>query len=191
MFASVRFLLRLTRAHKIARRYFVTNGFDGALAMLGLTMGFLTGAATSNSVVVSACLGTAIALAVSGWVSAYVSEAAERARELRELEQALVANLDASAHGRAARWVPVYVGAINGSAPLLVALVVLAPLWFASAGVTLPCAPLQCAVGMAFLVLFLLGVFLGRVTGRFWLWSGLRTLLVGLVTAGVIALINA
>ena len=32
----VRFLMRITRTHGIVRRYFVVNGFDGALTMLGL-----------------------------------------------------------------------------------------------------------------------------------------------------------
>jgi hypothetical protein len=35
------FLLRISRSHGILRRYFVVNGFDGALAMLGLMRGFL------------------------------------------------------------------------------------------------------------------------------------------------------
>ena len=32
--------IRITRSQRIARRYFVVNGFDGALTMLGLLMGF-------------------------------------------------------------------------------------------------------------------------------------------------------
>jgi hypothetical protein len=36
MLERLRLLVQLTRAHRIARRYFVTNGFDGALTMLGL-----------------------------------------------------------------------------------------------------------------------------------------------------------
>ena len=31
---QVNFLLRITRTHGIVRRYFVVNGFDGALTML-------------------------------------------------------------------------------------------------------------------------------------------------------------
>ena len=36
------------------------------------------------------------------------------------------------------------------------------------------------------LVLFMLGAFLGTVSGRFWLWSGLRMLAIALLTAGLI-----
>ena len=40
------------------------------------------------------------------------------------------------------------------------------------------------------LVVFLLGVFLGRVGGTFWLWSGLQSLAVALFTIGVIFLVS-
>ena len=66
MIAQLRFLLQLTHGHRIARRYFVTNGFDGALTMLGLTTGFYSADQVATPVVISACLGGAIALTVSG-----------------------------------------------------------------------------------------------------------------------------
>ena len=186
MLTQLRFLIQLGRAQRIARRYFVTNGFDGALTMLGLTMGFYSSGGVTTPVAISACLGAAIALAVSGLASAYMSEAAERERELRELEQALVVDLDDTAHARAARLIPFIVAAVNGLAPLLIALLIIAPLWLSEAGVALPMAPLETSIAVAFLALFLLGAFLGIVSGRFWLWSGLRTLAIALLTAGLI-----
>jgi predicted membrane protein (TIGR00267 family) len=190
MFGRLRFLFHLTRAHTIARRYFVTNGFDGALTMLGLIMGFYASGDVAVPVVINACLGAAIALAVSGVSSAYVSEAAERERELKELERALVDDLGDSAHGWAARLVPVLIAAVNGMAPLLIALVIITPLWLVAAGLELAPGPLQWSIALAFLCLFLLGIFLGSVSGRFWLWSGLRTLVIALLTAIVILLVS-
>jgi len=186
MLAQLRFLIQLGRAEHIARRYFVTNGFDGALTMLGLTIGFYSSGGVPTHVVISACLGAAVALAVSGLASAYLSEAAEREKELRELERALVGDLEASAHARAARLIPLVIAAVNGCAPLLMALLIMLPLWLSEAGVPLPLAPLPAAIAVAFLVLFLLGAFLGRVSGRFWLWSGLRMLAIALLTAALI-----
>jgi predicted membrane protein (TIGR00267 family) len=186
MFAQLRFLIQLGRAQHIARRYFVTNGFDGALTMLGLNIGFYSSGGVAIPVAISACLGAAVALAVSGLASAYMSEAAERAKELRELEQALVGDLEATAHARAASLIPLIIAAVNGFAPLLMALLIMLPLWLSEAGVPLPLAPLPCAIAVAFLVLFMLGAFLGTVSGRFWLWSGLRMLVIALLTAGLI-----
>ena len=190
MFDRLRFLFQLTRAHRIARRYFVTNGFDGALTMLGLIMGFYASGGVAIAAAISACLGAAIALTVSGFASAYVSEAAEREHDLKELEQALVHDLEDTAHGRAARLVPFLIGTVNGFAPFIMALLIITPLWLSEAGVAMPLAPLEFSIIVAFITLFLLGAFIGVVSHRFWLWSGLRTLLIALLTAAIILVIG-
>ena len=190
MFRQLRFLLQLTRAHTIARRYFVTNGFDGALTMLGLTMGFYSSDSVATPVIISACLGAAIALTVSGLASAYLSELAERKKELKELEQAVVGDLENTAHGRAARWVPILIAVVNGFSPLLMALLIMTPLWLSEAGISLPLTALECTIVTAFLSLFMLGALLGTVSGQFWLWSGLRTLIIALITAGIVLLLG-
>lgn len=191
MFRQLRFLFQLTHAHTIARRYFVTNGFDGALTMLGLTMGFYSSDSVATPVIISACLGAAIALTVSGLASAYVSELAERKKELKELEQAVVGDLENTAHGRAARWVPVLIAVVNGFSPLLMALLIMTPLWLSEAGISLPLTALECTIVTAFLSLFMLGALLGTVSGQFWLWSGLRTLIIALITAGIVFLLGS
>jgi predicted membrane protein (TIGR00267 family) len=190
MFERLQLLISLTHAHRIARRYFVTNGFDGALTMLGLITGFYATGGIALPVAINACLGAAIALTVSGLSSAYVSESAERERELLELERALARDLEDSAHGLAARLVPLLIAAVNGLAPLLLALVIITPLWLVNTGVSLPLGALESAILVAFATLFLLGTFLGSISGRFWLWSGLRTLVIALFTAGIILLIG-
>jgi len=174
----------------IGRRYFVVNGFDGALTMLGLTTGFYLGGDVALDVVISACLGAAVALAISGVSSAYLSEAAERRRALSELEQAMLTDLSDSAHGSAARLVPVLIALVNGAAPLLMSLLIIAPLWLARAGLVLPLAPLPAAITTAFVCIFGLGVFLGRVGGTSWLRSGVKTLLIALVTVLLILLLE-
>lgn len=190
MFEQLGALLRLTRSHGIVRRYFIVNGFDGALTMLGLIAGFYVSDSVTLPVVISACLGVAIALGVSGLSSAYISETAERQRELRELEGAMVADLGESAYGRAARLLPLVIALVNGLAPFVISLVIISPLWAARLAVNLPIAPLESAFVMALGVIFLLGVFLGRITGAFWLWAGMRTLLVASATVALIFLLS-
>lgn len=185
---QVSFLLRITHTHGIARRYFVVNGFDGALTMLGLILGFLVSTPTELSVIISVCLGAAIALAISGVSSAYVSEVAERRRALANLETAMVKDLQDSAHGEAARWVPMFIALVNGSAPLIMSAIILIPLWLSNAGILLPLSPLHSAILIALLLIFLLGAFLGRISGISWLRSGIQTLVVALLTAVLIYL---
>ena len=149
LFNRASFLLRITRTHGIARRYFVVNGFDGALTMLGIIIGFFVSEPASLDIIISACLGAAIALGVSGMSSAYISESAERRRALLQLEEAMLADLRDSHHGDAARWVPLLIAFVNGAAPLLISLLIITPLWLADAGISLSLAPLHVAIIVA------------------------------------------
>ena len=190
MLTELGLLLRITGSHGILRRYFVVNGFDGALTMLGVCMGFWVAGEDSFRVMLTACLGGTVALFMSGITSAFVSEWEERKRALRDLESAMVADLGESLHARAARAVPWVVAMVNGIAPLSISLVIVLPLILARIGFALPWDPLEASIAMAFVVTFLLGVVLGRIGGTFWLWSGLRTVLVAAATAAVILLVN-
>ena len=187
---QIKTLLEISHSEEIVRRYFVVNGFDGALTTLGLIMGFYVSDRVDLAVVITSCLAAALALGMSGVSSAYSSEAAERRRTLVQLEKAMVTSLNESHHARAAIWIPWLVALVNGIAPLLIALIIIIPLWLAHSGMVLALGPLPAAMAVALVIIFLLGVFLGRVGGTFWLWSGLQSLAVALVTVGLIYLVG-
>jgi predicted membrane protein (TIGR00267 family) len=179
-------LFRIAHARPIARRYFVVNGFDGALTMLGIIMGFYGSGEADPVVIVSACVGAAVALGMSGATSAYISEAAERAREFEALEEAMGTNLEGSVHSRARKLLPFFIAAVNGAAPLFISLVIIAPLWISMFVDGAAIHALDASLALALVVIFLLGVFLGRISQTFWLLAGLRTLLVAVFTGGII-----
>ena len=189
---QIQSLWKLSQAGQIARRYFVTNGFDGALTMLGILLGFHTGGDVPLVVTISACMGAAIALGISGFTSALLSETEERKKELKELEESLVAPLEKSDYGRASQITPWVIAAVNGLSPFLISLFIIIPLWLeqAGTGLPLPLGPLETGIAFSFLSILFLGIFLGRISGTFWLWSGLRAVLIGLLTAGIIFLIG-
>ncbi len=186
--SQVRFLLNITRSNDIARRYFFVNGFDGALTMLGLIIGFVVSLPAELSVIINVCMGAAIALCMSGLSSAYISEYAERRHALRKLEQAMVHDLKESAHGEATRWVPLLIALVNGLAPLVISLLILLPLWLAQAGIPLPISPLFVAIIVALILIFFLGVFIGRIAEISWVASGVQTMLVAIITVTLIYL---
>lgn len=189
LLSQIRLLLRVTQTHGIARRYFVVNGFDGALTMLGLIIGFVVSTPADIALVINVCLAAAIALGMSGLSSAYVSESAERKHALGKLEEAMSSDLQQSVHGEAARWMPLFIALVNGAAPLIISLLILMPLWLSNAGVALPVPPLYAAIMIALLLTFLLGVFLGRIAGISWFRSGIQTLFVAVLTATLIYLL--
>ena len=43
---------------------------------------------------------------------------------------------------------------------------------------------------IALVILFLLGTYLGKISGVFWLWSGIRALVIALVTGAIIVALN-
>jgi predicted membrane protein (TIGR00267 family) len=178
--------LHILRARSIARRYFITNGFDGALTILGMLTGFYTSGMTELPVAISAILGATIALFISGLSSAYLSEKAERKNELRELEQALVTDLKESDYGKASRYLPILVALVNGFSPLLLSLLIILPLFIAEQGYVSHFSPFINSIAIALICVFLLGVYLGKVSKTFWLWSGLRTLTIAVITVALI-----
>lgn len=187
-------LLKLSRHQSIGRRYFVVNGFDGALTMLGILIGFFQADNTSISIILSACLGAAIALGVSGFSSAFISESAERKKELKELESAMVTTLDDSAHAQAARLSPAIIALINGLSPLVLSLIIMIPLWIVENspeyfGIYVYLSPVELSIATALAIIFFLGIFLGKISGQFWLLSGLRTLLIALLTGAIILIL--
>lgn len=190
MIEQLLWLLKITGSHVIARRYFVVNGFDGALTMLGLLVGFYVSEDVRLPMVINACLGVAIALGMSGVSSAYISEAAEKQLELRQLEQAMGTDLGESAHGQAARLLPMFIAFVNGMAPLTISLLILLPFWLAPSVEPFSAFPLESAFGMALILIFSLGVYLGQVSQTFWLWAGLRTLLIAGATTALIFAIS-
>lgn len=191
LFEQLKLLLNITRSKRILRRYFIVNGFDGSLTMLGIIMGFYVSDSTNLPIILNACFGAAIALGMSGMTSAYISETAEQKKELHDLEQAMLKNLENSTYGQAARLLPFLTAAVNGLSPLVISLIIISPIWAATLPIELPLDALELALMLAFFILFLLGVVLGRISGTFWLWSGIRTLIIAAVTSALIFLLAA
>ena len=98
----------------------------------------------------------------------------------------MVKDLSDSTHASAAKVLPLLIAIVNGAAPVLMSLVIITPLWLARAGAALPLAPLPTAMATALICIFGLGVFLGRVGGISWLWSGVKTLLIALFAVLII-----
>ncbi len=186
----LRLIFKISRPGHIARRYFFTNGYDGALTMLGLLMGFYSSGSIDTIVALNACMGAAIALCISGLASAYISESEERKKELGELESALVTDLTETEHGRATQWVPVLIAAVNGFSPLLIALIIISPFWLDRFDVPLPFPPLPLSLAIAFVTIFTMGLFLGKFSGSHWLWTGLRAVLIAVLTSLIILIVE-
>ena len=74
---------------------------------------------------------------------------------------------------------------------MLISLLILLPLWLARAGIPLPLEPLPMAIASALCCIFGLGLFLGRVGGTSPLGSGIKAVLIALVTIGLVQLVGS
>lgn len=174
---------KIAKIDKIARRYFVMNTFDGVLAILGVLLGsFIVN--SEPRVVISTGIGAGVAMAVSGIWGAYLTERAERDREIKELERATLSRLRETKIGRAANAAVLVIALIDGLAPFLAAIIILAPfLLFSSALSSSQMYIISASMGFG--ILFMLGVFLGRMSRESILKSGLIMMLAGIVSGAV------
>ena len=75
---------QIAEIDEIARRYFALNSFDGILTTLGIIAANFFAGITSEIIVITACLGAAIAVTVSGFYGAFITESSEREGKLKQ-----------------------------------------------------------------------------------------------------------
>lgn len=181
LLADMREYSTLAGTGEIARRYLAMNAFDGVLTIIGVLMGNYVGGVQDPKVVINIGLSTSLAMGISGLWGAYLTESAERERELAELEQATLSSLRKTKIGRASRLAVITVSLVDGFAPFAAAMIVLLPLFFAAVIDNVMVTYLFSLI-TALLTLFGLGIFLGKISGRSLIGYGLRTLLAGFVS---------
>jgi len=164
----------------IARRYFAMNAFDGVVTIIGVVAGAMVAGVTRPAVVVVTGLTTAVAMGVSGFTGAYLTEAAERERELKRLGKATLRDLHHTRVGRAARFAVVVVTLVDGLSPMLAAGLVLAPFYVAAWLPSITWA-YYAALAFSLVVLFALGILLGRISNKGLIVYGIKTTLAGLL----------
>jgi predicted membrane protein (TIGR00267 family) len=178
LFERTKRYFQLVNIGIIVRRYFAMNAFDGVLTIIGVLMGNLTAGVQEASIVVSTGLETCVAMGISGLWGAYLTEAAERRRELQELESYTLTDLDQTSLGEASRAAVVITALVDGLSPFLAALFVLIPFFIPRVVPDILWA-YGVALGLGLAALFGLGVFLGVISRQNVALYGLRTVVAG------------
>ena len=188
-FRKVSVYLKVTKATGIARRYFVMNGFDGAMTVFGIVLGSWIAGVSKPEILILASVGACLAMGLSGFLGAYMAEKAERERHLKEMEKATHNNVDPIQY-EASRFVEIYVALIDGLSPALTGIISIIPFIFASAGWMLIENAYMLSLALSMASLFLLGIYLEKTARKNgWLY-GVAMLTVGAFTALIIFLIQ-
>lgn len=182
---QIRRHLEITQGVEIARRYFAMNAFDGLLPILGILVGGYLSMDTQDPALIYqtsllAILATSTAMLVSGITSSYLTEGAERKRDIEELEGSMLASLKESLISKASRTTTVILSIINGLSPFMTGLLTASPLILVTIGFGIEISFLI-AVLMGMAILFVLGTFLGHVSRSNIVIYGLKTLAAGVM----------
>ena len=181
---------RIIGIAEIARRYFAMNAFDGVLTTIGVLAGNYLAGVRDLSIPIRTGIATSIAMGISGLWGAYLTETAERRRELTELERVSLIDQSETSIGKASRFAVIIVSIVDGIAPALAALIVLVPLFLGNL-IGNPILSYAIAGGLALICLFALGLFLGKVSEENLIGYGFKTLLAGLVAIAINFLLGA
>lgn len=175
---------------EIARRYFAMNAFDGVLTTIGVLVGNYLAGVRDLSIPIRIGIATSIAMGISGLWGAYLTETAERQRELADLQKISLIDQSKTSIGRASRFAVIVVSIVDGLAPALAAMIVMIPL-FLGPLIQNPVLSYGFAAGLALLSLFALGMFLGKVSEASLIGYGFKTLLAGLAAIAINFLLGA
>ncbi|WP_256686619.1 VIT1/CCC1 transporter family protein [Halococcus qingdaonensis] len=166
----------------IARRYFVSNGFDGALTGVGVTVGAYLSGISDGLTVISLGLAAAVGLTTSGVWSVWEIERAEMRAEIQETEEAMLADLSDTRIERDKMSNQVVNALMSGLGPLLGLIVPLVPFLFEGTVFSLLQATLV-SVAMAVGILFTFGAYMASISRQRWYVAGIRMGLAGVVVA--------
>jgi predicted membrane protein (TIGR00267 family) len=190
--------LELTKGVEIARRYLAMNAFDGALTMLGLILGGLltinpaqpVEAALQFNAILLAAAGTSIAMAISGFSGSYLTESAEREREVDELGKAMLSDMRDTMYAKATRTTSLVVAIVDGASPAIAGFIIIIPLFFVPGGYLGYQMAFYLAIAICMTLLFLLGLFLGSVSKQNMWAYGAKTLFTGILTAILLFIVS-
>ena len=156
----------------IARRYFVMNAFDGVMTALGIVLGGAV-AIGDPLAIFKAGFGASLAIMVSGFWGAFMTERAERTAQMKSLERHLLRDLNGSHIEKHAKDKMLELAVIDALSPFLGAFIPLFPFLLAHFGKLSYMTAILSSAGLALACLFLLGVYLSRIMKENFVKTGL------------------
>ncbi|WP_318568299.1 VIT1/CCC1 transporter family protein [Salinigranum marinum] len=175
-------LLGNEEVRSIARRYFVSNGFDGTLTGIGVVVGAVLSGVPDGLTVIKIGLGAAVGLGTSAVWSVWEIERAETRAAIDRLERAMLTDLDDTRVERERSSARLFHATMSGLGPLIGILVPLVPFLLVGGVFTLVEAAVV-AVGIGIGILGVFGAYMGSISGQRWYVAAVRMALAGLVVA--------
>ncbi|MCS7145934.1 MAG: hypothetical protein RMJ28_02710 [Nitrososphaerota archaeon] len=187
----LRTIFAVTETSDVARRYFSLQVFDGAMVGIGIIFGLHLSGPHTLGVVLQATLSIALAVFISGWTGALISERAEQAARIRRLELATLRELRNTLLGRVGSIAVLLVALVNGLTPVAAVLAVSFP-YLATLHLGLERSlGLIGTVTVSTLLLLTAGAVVGRSTGIGVLRTSSQMIGAGLAAAVLVILLES
>ncbi len=178
---SLNDFLVILRENDIIRRYITINSFDGVLTIFGIVLANFVVGIQDPSFIILPSIGATIAMGVSGMWGAYAAESAEVKKSLSDLGRHLLRDLNGTRRYRRGKRTSFMVAVVDGLSPMTASFLILIPFILVSFNLL----EIITAYYISFLIvaglLFLLGIFLGRISKENVIENGFRMLLAGAV----------
>ncbi|HHQ45568.1 MAG TPA: hypothetical protein ENN13_05505 [Candidatus Altiarchaeales archaeon] len=185
VYSKIRSYAKLSSFLNIARRYFILNGFDGLYTMLGIVVGSYVAGQHDPGIVLGTGLAGIVALGGSGFATAFLSESAERKRELKKIEKSMLISLKGTMHDEARKFASVSTALVNGFSPIIASTVMVFPFLLSYFGMISVQSAFSSSIAIAVAEIFLLGCYLGVISGESRTSYGVKMLLIAVATAGL------
>jgi len=187
---SISGIFRYSRAEEYSRRYAVMNAFDGVITVLGIIFGSVLLGQAAVKQILAAGIGASIAMGISGASGTYMTEKAEQERKIKEIEEAMLVKLDGTVIVKARERAAIISAIVDSLSAMLAGLVVLTPYFAAAIELLTSEIAFHLSTIISFALLFGLGIFLGKIAKKDIIRSGIKSLVVGLVTLLLIIALN-
>ncbi len=191
LFKKLNESMEIAGGWEISRRYAVMNGFDGILTVLGIVLStYLLGVDTPRHVI-GPGFAASIAIGVSGFWIAFLTEEAEQSREKVHMESQIFTSLDDTIVSKSAK-VAAYVNSIiDGASPFILGSISLIPF----AMVMVADISMEMAYTISFVIsgimLFVLGILLGKISKKNGYIMGMKTVMAGIIVSLLVFLLES
>jgi predicted membrane protein (TIGR00267 family) len=187
--------LILTGRYTVARAHIAEEIFDGILPILGIVLAGYIAAHMQESFLVFeatilAALGASIAHFISGFGGTYLAESAEGKQLIENLRNSNKSKLSHAVIVSIEHETTLIMSLLKGIVPAGAVLVTVSPMIMALFGWIDYVGSFLVSIGVGLIILFILGLFLGRIAKtNIWI-SGLKTLMAGLLTLLVLFVVS-
>jgi len=160
----IRDVLRAPETGPTMRRFFVNTIFDSTFVILGILIASAFGSDPDLRIITVTIITSSVALGISTGVSVYEAETMEQNIKMREMERAMLRSLEDTQLHRTSKLTTILISLVNFVAPLIAGTITLTPFLVLGEGAIRTAAIMS--VGLAIIILFVVGAVMGRSGGR-------------------------